>query len=62
MMTEPETDFEMLRHTFGEEYFVLRRILKNKAVLTQEQKQELLHLIGERNHFDILSFVNKIRN
>ena len=62
MMAEFETDYEILQHTFGEEYFILERILKRKIVLTTQQKQELTELIGERNHFDILWFVNKIRN
>ena len=62
MLQEFETDYEILRHTFGEEYFVLERILKSKVVLTESQRQELVALIGERNHFDILWFVNKIRN
>ena len=62
MLTEFETDYEILRHTFGEEYFVLVRILKRKKVLTPLQKQELVELIVERNHFDILMFINKIRN
>ena len=62
MTAEFETDYEILQHTFGEEYFVLERILKRKVILTEQQKQELAELIGERNHFDILWFVNKIRN
>ena len=62
MMQEFQTDYEILQHTFGEEYFILERILKSKVVLTEKQKQELVALIGERNHFDILWFVNKIRN
>ena len=62
MSSEVETDYEVLSHTFGEEYFVLRRILKRKVVLTPMQKKELAKLIEERNHFDILNFVNKIRN
>ena len=62
MIAESETDYEMLQRTFGNEYFILKRIIKSKALLTQEQKQELVHLMGERNHFDILWFVNKIRS
>ena len=62
MTAEFETDYEILRHTFGEEYFILERILKSKVILTEQQKKELVALIGERNHFDILWFVNKIRN
>ena len=59
---EFETDYEMLQYTFGEEYFILDRIIKRKIILSQSQKQELEQLIEERNHFDILWFVNLLRN
>ncbi len=57
-----QTDYEVLQNYFGEEYFVLQQITKNKIVLSPQQIQFLETLIGDRNHYDIVEFVNKLRN
>lgn len=56
-----ETDFEVLKNAFGEGYFILMRF-KKPVLLGQHQKEELLCLVEERNHFEILCFENAIRS
>ena len=55
-----ETDFDILEKYFGVGYFVLFKIKKG-VLLLPYQKQELLYLLEERNHFEILCFVNNLR-
>ena len=59
-ITEYDSDYEMLQHAFGNDYFICQRI-KTKISLTQSQKIALIELIDERNHFEILAFVTKLR-
>lgn len=56
-----DTDYYLLEEAFGGGYFILVRIRDKKIVLSKEQKEELLELINERNHFGILWFINKLR-
>ena len=60
-LTSYKTDYEMLQGAFSDGYFILRRI-KNKILLTANQKDKLEELIYERDHFDILWFVKGLRN
>jgi hypothetical protein len=55
-----ETDHELLESFMGPGYFVLQRI-HTKIKLQPAQKQELMHLIEDRNHFGIWEFVNRLR-
>ncbi len=55
-----ETDHEMLESFMGPGYFVLQRI-KDKVALAPSQKQELMELIEDRNHFGIWAFVSSLR-
>lgn len=58
---EHNTDYEMLETAFGKDYFIILQI-KNKIFLTQQQKYNLQNLIDERNHLEILWFVNELRS
>ena len=60
-LSSHKTDYEMLQGAFSDGYFILRRI-KNKILLTANQKDKLEELIYERDHFDILWFVKGLRN
>ena len=55
-----ETDYEILEQAFGSGYFVLFR-MKNKILLSEKQKAILSGMIEERNHFEILFFINALR-
>ena len=58
---ENDTDYKILENNFGNEYFILKRIKIHKTILSSQQKEELNKLVHERDHFDILRFVNKLR-
>lgn len=57
---EINTDHDLLKNIFGAQYFVLLRI-KDKVTLSLSQKEELIMLIEERNHFAIWAFVRELR-
>ena len=59
---EKQTDYEVLQNYFGDWYFVLHRITKNKITLSKQQMQFLEALIDDRDHYDIVGFVNKLRS
>jgi len=59
---ELKTGYEILHKTFGETYYVLPKLANNKKILSMTQKQQLRDLVAERNHFDIVDFLDSIRN
>jgi hypothetical protein len=56
------TDYDILHKTFGETYYILPKLASNKKILSVTQKQQLSTLVSERNHFDIVDFLDSIRN
>lgn len=56
------TDYDILHKTFGETYYILPKLASNKKILSETQKQQLSTLVSERNHFDIVDFLDSIRN
>ena len=62
VFAEKITDYDVLKKRFGEMYYILPKLATNKMILSLTQKEHLRGLVAERNHFDIVDFLDSIRN